>query len=84
MVNNYFETLGATVNEIVARLAVDNIVLEPAQETPMADLSPVSYGCTLLRSYPIAVFKGKPTRKLFHVSICRLESGRYELTTYAL
>ncbi len=88
MVNNYFETLGATVDEVVARLAADNIVLEPSQGTPtqiiQADIGSVGYGCTLLRSYSLAWFKGKPTRKFFHVSIYRLDSGRYELTTYTL
>ncbi len=88
MVNNYFETLGATVDEIVTRLAADNIILETYQGTPtqiiLADLSPVDYGYTIHRSYSIVSLNGKPTRKFFHVSISRLSSGRYELTTYAL
>lgn len=85
---NYFPTLGAAVDEIVERLLRDDIILEPSQGNPLqivsADLGPVNYGCTVSRGYPIALLKGKNTRRYYHVVIYRLDSGNYELTTYTL
>lgn len=45
---------------------------------------PVNYGQTLRADLEIAKLKGKPTRKWFHVSIYRMDSGRYEVTSYIL
>lgn len=47
-------------------------------------VSPVNYGETLSLSFPLISLKGRATRKHLQISIYRLESGKYELTTYFL
>jgi len=43
----------------------------------------VSYGSTVRYSLPLNVVKtGNPAKKYLHISLYRMESGRYELTYY--
>ena len=44
----------------------------------------IPYGATREAHLPIEFLKGKNTKKHFHVSIYRMDSGRYELTCYIL
>ena len=44
----------------------------------------IPYGATRSESVAIDSLKGRGTRKGFHVSIYRMDSGRYELTCYIL
>lgn len=78
--NNYFETLADVVTEIRRRIDVAKaITVNPVNIT-----EPVNYGCTLTEDFELLTFNGRPTRKWAHVSIYRLDSGRYELTAYIL
>jgi hypothetical protein len=42
------------------------------------------YGATRSFHFELLTIRGKQTKKFFHVTIYRLDSGRYELTTYIL
>lgn len=44
----------------------------------------VNYGETVSANFEIDTLKGKSTRKYFHVSIYRMENGKYEVTSYIL
>lgn len=44
----------------------------------------IGYGETKQGHCAIAQFKGKPTKKYFHATIYRMDSGTYELTCYIL
>lgn len=44
----------------------------------------VKYGETKMANFPLDSYKGKPTKKGGHISIYRMESGRYEQTNYIL
>ena len=45
---------------------------------------PVKYGETRRADFEIFTLKGKQSKKWFHISIYRAETGRYELTAYVL
>lgn len=47
-------------------------------------LGPVEYGQTKRADLGLVGIKGRQTKKFFHVSVYRMDSGRYELTTYIL
>ena len=82
----YFETLGEAVRAFVAQTFDKGGVLVENEHAGVADAfnGGVSYGQTVSRSFELLSFKGKPTRKGAHVSLYRMESGRYELTCYVL
>jgi hypothetical protein len=42
----------------------------------------VSYGTTVKYAIPMLTSKGNPARKYMHISLYRMDSGRYELTTW--
>ncbi len=43
----------------------------------------VNYGYTVRYTLPLIVAKtGNPAKKCLHISLYRMDSGRYELTTY--
>ena len=90
---NYFETFAAAVDAVQLRLDDAQIELVFGTITTPADdhwsqqifrKGPLSYGQSLRASFEILTKKGKPTRSWFHVQIWRLDSGTYELNTYAL
>ena len=80
---HYFESLSETVTELHERIISDRIELEPTwSETVCAN--PINYNTHHNFDFPILTYKGKPTRKYFHVNIWRDERGTYELNCYVL
>jgi len=86
MKNNYFETLGEALRAFVAQVFERGAVLAENELANVAEKfnGGVSYGQSVSRSFELLTFKGKATRKGAHVSLYRMESGRYELTAYVL
>lgn len=86
----YHESLTDTVFEIARRIGDSKAVLVKSGDlletwvNEIYDRGHVAYGTTHSFNFEIKTLKGKPTRKWFHVVIYRLDSGRYELTTYIL
>jgi hypothetical protein len=81
----YYETLSETLEAALGNLAKRKGELsdgvdfhEPFQ------YGGIPYGTYKSASFALSALRGKPTRKAFHVSIYRMESGRYELTDYVL
>jgi hypothetical protein len=80
----YYETFsGAIHGAIFASQVAQAVRTAPAEIWELCS-EPLNYGCTRSRSFALLTLRGKPTRKYFHVTIYRLDSGRYELTTYVL
>jgi hypothetical protein len=80
----YHETLSlalqaAEAHAVCSRAMIDRDALREEFAT-----GGIPYGTTRNADLPIQFYKGKPTRKGFHVSIYRMDSGRYELTCYIL
>jgi hypothetical protein len=42
----------------------------------------VSYGTNVKYCIPLLTHRGNPARKHLHISLYRMDSGRYELTTW--
>jgi hypothetical protein len=88
----YHESLSDTVFEIARRIDDSKAVLVKSGDDAVADSwvseiynrGHVAYGTTHSFNFEIKTYRGKPTRKWFHAVIYRLDSGRYELTTYIL
>ena len=81
----YFETLGEAVRAFVSQTFAKGGTLTENEQANIAEkIGPVSYGQTVSRSFELMDFKGKSTKKFAHVSLYRMESGRYELTCYIL
>jgi len=77
----YFETLGAAFESFLEYVKAAGGELVETDFT-LAFVGGVSYGQTRSEHYELASLKGKKTRKFAHVTLYRLESGRYELTNY--
>lgn len=95
MNENYFHTLSATVDavqkvldtgKVARKLPATGIQIELVDTDWRAQLEqePISYGQRRSFNFEILAYKGKPTRKWFHVVIERLDNGQYELITYVL
>lgn len=87
MSNCYFETLGAAIfafAEYVREQFGEFERENPEGEIAAAFNGGVSYGQTVSRSFELASLKGKKTKKWAHITLYRMESGRYELTNYIL
>jgi hypothetical protein len=81
----YFETLAETVNEILARAEADRLELADGPDEVCRVFSGhLAYGNDRSGNFYLRTIKGKPTRKYFHAQVHRMDSGRYELTTYVL
>ena len=81
----YFETLGSALRAFADNVASKGgVMLADISDVAMAFNGGVSYGHTASRSFELATLKGKPTRKFAHVTLYRMESGKYELTDYVL
>ena len=79
----YHETLGAVILEVHSVLIANGIELVDADAFINHFHSlPISYGQTEQAHAEIKAIKGKSTKKWAHVTIYRLDSGRYELTLY--
>ena len=82
--NIYFETLAGAIDGAVAKADADRVLLARPSELWSMCQDPLNYGNTRRGHFSIERYKDRPTKKYFHVVICRLDSGRYELTTYVL
>lgn len=80
----FHETLGATVRHAIDSLIAGGVVLANDAIENAFMFGGVPYGHTKEAHGEIATIKGKGTRKWAHVSIYRMDSGRYELTLYVL
>lgn len=80
---NYFETLATAVEAAVQRGA-DRCELETPDDVWALGRDHLPYETVRTGDFKLTTLKGIPTRKFFHVSIYRVSSGRYELTTYIL
>lgn len=80
----YHETLASALQtaELYA-IGKKAIISRPALREEFAT-GGVPYGTTREGHVEIEFLKGKKTKKHFHVSIYRMDSGRYELTCYIL
>lgn len=82
---NYHDTLSETLDEVGNRLTAAQIVLNTTTwADKIYERGHIAYGHTHSFDFEIATRKDRKTRAWFHVVIVRLDSGRYELTTYAL
>jgi hypothetical protein len=80
----YFETLAETIEGIKTRLFADRIELTNPAEIGCVFAGHLNYGNDRSGNFEIASLRGKSTKKWFHAQIYRMDSGRYELTTYVL
>jgi hypothetical protein len=84
MSNIYFDTFSATLVATVERAAeLKAVLLNPTDLGSLCE-EPLNYGHTRSRGFALESYKGKLTKKFFQVVISRLDSGKYELTTYVL
>lgn len=93
MKDTYQDTLTDCVFALAHRIDAEKAVLvksgpggavEQLWCAEIYDRGHVSYGTTHRFDFEIKTLKGKPTRKWFHAAIYRMDSGRYELTSYIL
>jgi hypothetical protein len=87
----YFGTFSAAVDIIQSVLAAAQALPvhngqngQPNWDETIYSQGPVNYGQTIQVHLELKTLKSKPTRKFFHVSLYRMDSGRYELTSYIL
>lgn len=80
----YFETLACAVNDAVIRAVNRGAAFLAADLERFCDQwnGGVRYGETVTHTCALSSLKGRGTRKAMTVVIYRMESGRYELTTY--
>jgi len=84
---NFHETLSSALNNALAYHAAEGVKMSEAEEYNLREkfaFDGVKYEQTKQASGPIESIKGKATKKWLHISIYRMSSGRYELTTYCL
>lgn len=82
--NIYFETLAGAVDAIFARAYADKCEFAKPSDVWALCQDHLAYGQNRTGDFQLESRKGKPTRAYYHALICRLDSGRYELTTYVL
>lgn len=80
----FYETLALAVEGAIAEAGKSRVELARPIEIWNLCQDPLSYGQVRSQNCEILRYKGKPTKKWFHVVISRLDSGRYELVTYVL
>lgn len=78
----YFETLAQALQAHIDNVHLQGGVFAENAAEMYCFFGPVHYGQTAQDHRELASLKGKPTRKWAHASIYRIESGRYELTSY--
>lgn len=80
--DTFHETLAGAVRHAIDSLVRRGIVLADNAIERAFESGGVSYGHTVEAHGEIATLKGKATKKWAHVTIYRMDSGRYELTVY--
>jgi hypothetical protein len=85
MNNTYFETFAQAINgAIQAADKAKALLSRPTEVWSMVQGRALFYGQARTGAFAIARLRGRPTKKFFHVTIYRLDRGRYELVTYVL
>lgn len=83
----YHETLNAALDAAERfacnQRAVINVGLD-APDSWKSRFSSLPYGNSHRKSFELLSYRGKETSKALHVSLYRLDSGRYELYCYVL
>lgn len=82
--NCYFETLSDAVDAAMDRGLADRCVFTRPTDIWALCQDPLPYGAVRSADIQLDFYRGKPTRKYYHVVITRLDSGRYELVNYVL
>lgn len=80
----YYETHAEAIDALDAALYEAGTVLDPNWQDEVHNRGHIAYGTTQTFDWPIIEARGKRTRKYFHAAIYRMESGRYEVTSYVL
>ncbi len=80
----YHETLGEAITQGHKNFTDRKAIVTDRKEDERFVFGGLAYGETKEAHYPIETLKGKSTKKYAHMTIYRMESGRYELTTYIL
>jgi hypothetical protein len=78
----YFETFAQAIDGATRRADASRALLARPADVWNLCQEPLNYGATRRESFELALLRDKPTRKFFHVVLYRMDSGRYELTTY--
>lgn len=84
MSETYFETLAQAVDGIIRAADEARALLSRPAEVWNLCQDGLAYGLTRKGDFELDFLRDKRTKKFFHAVICRLDSGRYELTTYVL
>ena len=84
MMNNqtyetYFNTQNETLTEFYRFVEASGYTYEPLG---IFETQHINYDTHHSYHLPLVTKKGNPARKMGHAFICRLSSGRYELTMY--
>lgn len=79
MNDTYFETQQAAL-AYSDTMATDRGYLPQYPESIWTEH--VSYGTSVKYCIPLLTSQGNPARKHLHISLYRMDSGRYELTTW--
>jgi hypothetical protein len=80
----YFETFAAAIDGIIRAADESRALLTRPSEVWSMVQEPLFYGQTRQGNFALELLRDRPTKKFFHASVYRLETGRYELTTYIL
>ena len=83
-IDNYSETLAGAVELVIAHAESYRVILAPGEDIQDCGREPISYNQNRRFDFPVASYKGKPTKKYFHAVIARLDCGRYEVLAYVL
>lgn len=75
----YFNTQNETLNEFYRFTADSGYSFE---ELDCFQVEHINYDTDRTYHLPLITKNGNPARKMAHATICRLSSGRYELTMY--
>lgn len=80
----YFETFAQAIDGAIEQAdRAGALLTHPAEVWDIAR-EPLNYGLYRTGNFQLELYRERPTKKYFHVVIYRLDSGRYELTTYVL
>jgi hypothetical protein len=82
--NYYTETLSQALTYAQNRLDEEKAVPVELDWANAFQFDGVPYGTNKSVNIELALLKGKPTRKWAHLTVWRLDSGRYEWNVYIL
>ena len=75
----YFDTQNQTLNEFYQFITDSGYTFEPLD---CFQVEHINYDTNRTYHVPLITKNGNPAKKMAHAFICRLSSGRYELTMY--